>query len=54
MTNSSKYKDELLKAFMAAGKDKALLDAFLEDLLTQKELQEIPSTLGDYPPIAKG
>jgi TrpR family trp operon transcriptional repressor len=42
MINSSKYKDELLKAFMVAGKDKALLDAFLEDLLTQKELQEIP------------
>lgn len=42
MINSNKYKDELLKAFMAAGKDKALLDAFLDDLLTQKELQEIP------------
>lgn len=40
MTNSNKYKDELLKAFMTASKDKALLEAFLEDLLTQKELQE--------------
>ncbi len=34
--------DELLKILVVASKDKALLRAFLEDLLTQKELQEIP------------
>lgn len=34
--------DDLLKAVITASKDKALLKSFLEDLLTQKELQEIP------------
>ncbi len=34
--------DELLKVLATASKDKALLRTFLEDLLTPKELQEIP------------
>lgn len=42
MNNVQKNKDELLKAFMVASKDKMLLEAFLEDLLTPKELRALP------------
>lgn len=34
--------NEFLKVLAVASKDKALLKSFLEDLLTQKELKEIP------------
>lgn len=35
-------KEEFLKAFMLAAKDKELLEAFLEDLLTKRELLALP------------
>lgn len=34
--------NELLKVLMLASKDKILLKSFLEDLFTNKELEEIP------------
>lgn len=42
MTDPRKNKDELLKAFMIASQDKAMLEAFLEDLLTPKERNALP------------
>lgn len=42
MENPNKNKDELLKAFMVASKDKVLLEAFLNDLFTPKELYTLP------------
>lgn len=42
MKNSNKNKEELLKAFMLASKDSALLENFLEALLTPKERNALP------------
>ena len=35
--------NELVKVLQIASKDKALLEEFLKDILTQKELEEIPT-----------
>jgi Trp operon repressor len=47
-------KEELLKALMVASKDKALLEAFLEDLLTPVELREVPTRWEIVRRLSKG
>ena len=39
---NKRFKD-MLKAFQVASKDEALLEEFLKDILTPKELEEIPT-----------
>ena len=46
--------EELLKVLMVASKDKALLKAFIEDLFTPKELEEIPTRWQIVKRISKG
>ncbi len=42
MIDPRKNKDELIKAIMIASSDKAVLEAFLEDLLTPRERNALP------------
>lgn len=50
----SKNMQELLKAFTIAAKDEELLHAFLEDLLTPKELKTLPKRWYIVRQLAKG
>lgn len=42
MRDPNKNKEELLKAIILASKDRALLEAFMENLLTPKERRALP------------